>query len=159
MFLSDDNVLEPKIVITIKKKSYTMLGTFKVLKVIQQAFDTEIIELSGKLLTMQFTDMAKLMRIAIYPDSLSVTANEEDAEIDQKRLSLESIEEWLVEEGGIDDTRCLLFDFMRTSVVPRKKRKEAHRVAVKLLSGLLKVQATLAEQATDSLGESTESFA
>lgn len=159
MFLNDDNVLEPKIVLTINKKAYTIKGTFKILKVIQQSLDMEITELSGKLLTMQFTDMAKLIRVAIYPETASPEVNEEDDEADKKRLSLEAIEEWMVEESGIDDTRCLLFDFLRTAIVPKKKRKEAHKIAIALLGGLLNVQAALAKQTTDSLGVNIENSA
>ena len=156
MFLNDDNILEPKFVITINKKSYTVKGTFTVLKVIQEALGMEITELSGNLLTMNFTDMAKLIRVAIYPDAVSPEANEE---ADKKRLSLEKIEEWMVDENGIDETRCLLFDFMRTAIVPKKKRKEAHKTAITLLKGLLNVQAVLAKQTTDSLGGNIENSA
>ncbi len=159
MFLNENNILEPKFDITINKKAYTIKGTFKVLKVIQQTLDMEITELSGKLLTMPFTDMAKLIRVAIYPDMVSQKANEESDETDKKRLSLEAIEEWMVEEGGIDDTRCLLFDFIRTAIVPKKKRKEAHEKAIALLSGLLRVQAALSTSTIDSLGKNTENSA
>lgn len=153
MFLEENNILEPKFTITINKKSYTVIGKFKILKAIQQELKTEITELSGQLLTMPFTDMAKLIRVGIYPETV------EDEEVEKKRLSLDTIEEWVVDENGIDDTRCLLFDFLRTSIVPKKKRKEAHETAITLLKGLLAVQTALAERTTDSLGENTDNFA
>lgn len=159
MFLNDKDVLEPKFTITINKKAYIIKGTFKILKVIQESLNMEITELSGKLLTMPFTDMAKLIRVAIYPDTVSSKVNEEGDEADKKRLSLDDIEEWMVEDSGIDETRCLLFDFMRTAIVPKKKRKEAHERAIALLGGLLKVQAAMATQTMDSLGESIENSA
>jgi hypothetical protein len=101
--------------VTVAGKEYTLDGSFRTLKAIQHGFGKEIIGLWGTITAMAFDDLARLIALGIEGSG-------------GKAPAPEVIEQEIVEEIGIDDTRALLVEWLLIAMSPKRDREKKARL-------------------------------
>lgn len=117
-----DNLLSPDRPIEIAGQTYTLCGSLKALKGIQEAMDTEILQfLVLKLSTLSFDRLAKVISIAIEAGAA-------------KSPDLATIETAIVDEIGIMNARSIVGEWLVLATTPKKDREKKALELASLLS-------------------------
>jgi hypothetical protein len=127
-----DHLVTPDSSITVGGQTYTLDGSFKTLKDIQHATDQEIIIFTRQLARARFDVMAKVIEIGI-------------RNAKQTPPPIAAIEQAIVEDLGIEQTRIALYQWLAIAATAKAERKKkADEIA-----------GILAETSQDSLGKTT----
>lgn len=108
--------VSPDKTITLAGREYLLSGSFRALKGIQTAFDRDILEIGAECLRMRSDELAKLIRIAVGEGAPSEV----------------SIEEAVMTEIGVLETRFLVAEWLNIALAPPEKREKKAELMGKL---------------------------
>lgn len=130
-----DYLVSPEYTLEIGGKPYTLDGSIGTLKAIQHHFKKDILDVLTELAGMRFDEHAEIIRLGI----------------GQAAPPLEVIEQSIVDDIGITETRWHLQAWLVMAVTPKRDREKKAKEVAELLRKLT--------ASVDSLGENTSSFA
>jgi hypothetical protein len=119
-----DHLIDPSKPVTVGGKTYTLDGSFKTLKAVQHAFEKDVVDVQVEVYRgMRFDDMARLISVGIAGSGETPPA-------------LEAIEQEIVEEIGITETRYLLTEWLVLAMTPKRDREKKARAVAEAIAAL-----------------------
>ena len=109
--MTSEHLLEPVRPVTIGGQVYTLKGTLGALKEIQHAFGKPILDVHAAVLGLSFDDLARLIALGIKGNGETPPAPE-------------AVEQWVLEDNGIEDTQKLMLEWLLMAVTPKKSREK-----------------------------------